>query len=288
MVKMASDPCAECKECIYQKYGFIALNVWGLLILVIVVCAFWRDCVACCKGNSAEEEKSQRINKDIELQMNKVAGEASTSIKSQTIKTQLSTSCGPIQQPIMIQPPQLYSPPVDQVEPLAPSPPLSGSPIRGKTTVVHLSNQDRLHGVNRMQAQRQIGQLNSNFMPAPIAPVQFRQKQPVQKPPQDNVNQSALEGQHNFQTLYPQPDSPESPASPSTLTAQPTNPQILKHESTGSNYFKQIMKGRKPVASISQYMLKRKKKNPRKKKVKKKYVKNITGCSKARRSDLNK
>lgn len=32
------------------------------------------------------------------------------------------------------------------------------------------------------------------------------------------------------------------------------------HESTGSNYFKQIMKGKKPVASISQYIMKKSKK----------------------------
>lgn len=39
---------------------------------------------------------------------------------------------------------------------------------------------------------------------------------------------------------------------------------IVPHESTGSSYFKQMMRGKKPVASISQYHLRKRKKHGKK------------------------
>lgn len=46
---------------------------------------------------------------------------------------------------------------------------------------------------------------------------------------------------------------------------KPTDEAVLKrHESTGSGYFKQMMKGKKPIASISQYMTLKKHKHKKK------------------------
>lgn len=68
-----------------------------------------------------------------------------------------------------------------------------------------------------------------------------------------------------------QVNSPESPNQPLSTSQAPTDIDLFKlptiasltktaidaHESTGSNYYKQITKGKKPVASISQYLLRK-------------------------------
>lgn len=65
-------------------------------------------------------------------------------------------------------------------------------------------------------------------------------------------------------TSVSSPQSPTSPGDPTRLIDPfklPTSPRspagIRVHESTGSHYFKQMIKGKKPVTSISQYILKK-------------------------------
>lgn len=100
-----------------------------------------------------------------------------------------------------------------------------------------------------------------------VAPLSI-QPQIVQQPPQlqspQKTNQPPQSPQpkqpqaqmltHQKQKTVTQPDPFKLPQPDATIIAK-------SDESTGSNYFKQMMQGKKPVASISQYMLKKHKKH---------------------------
>lgn len=229
-----------CKFCPLQKYGSITLFASGFIISIVLVYNYWSEfkrvlsnCVSCrcCSSDQNTAPVSSAFGgQNLSDTIAPIAVDEPDANVAQTQPAPSPIAMAYVQQ-LQQQAPTSPSPPTYKSTP-SPTTPAPPAPQSLYQTVQPVG-----HGVAAMRRKTRdtiTGKLHRTIsLPEPPTKSPSPPKQqPVKDPYQ-----------------LPKPNSP--------------TPHMLPHESTGSVYFKQMMQGRKPVASISQYHIKRKKDKPR-------------------------
>lgn len=258
--------------------------MWGVIIVVVLVVGFWTDMATCCRrapttAEVVQDEMKLAAGNGARIDMPNQRPEESMSVKSTTIKTQVSEltlppplspqTIPPATNPIVLssipQPASLANQNQDTNQP--------ENSNQAKTTVIHMS---RLAPQFDNQPQggiaasvdnpnfKTLSHINENLKQNQKQTLQMQQQamqqQQTQQLPQTKGKRKPVTAKQP--TSAKKPTSAKQPTSAkATLKKQKRGrhkgKHITKYDSTGSNYYKQIMKGKKPVASISQYMFKR-------------------------------
>lgn len=235
----------ECKFCTLHKYGVFILNASGLFVLLMVIIVYRKELLAFFRGKYKPVERNQLSPLAKSQPGGSIAQNFSSNIQKndtyahlpneQSAQSQQETQQPPTQAPpeIEIQPPSLVRTPATPQPISQPKPPSSQE------------QQPQQQEQQQQQLQPVVIHLKK------VLPVRI--KQPTNVPAVVSTNSP---------TTLPAAKSSTPNNDPFRLP-KPELP-ISDHESTGSDYFKQMLKGKKPVASISQYAhIKRSKKQKR-------------------------
>lgn len=246
---------SECKFCSIHKYGVIVLNVSALCLLVAVLCIYWNEIVNfCCKSGTSRRsvhqgpypaDQTMPGHPDDQTMNQPTAQQEDPQMRilrlhqQQQQQQQMLLQQQQMQMQAQQQPQQMLSPP-SLMPPAHQHPPAQ--------TSVHIAipmpPQLRYYGPQKHKHHHHHHEKTPEQSPvAPKSPMKSAVAQPPPSPPSDPFK-------------LPKPEQHQQ---------HHQEQQVTAHESTGSDYFKQMLKGKKPVASISQYRnIKNQPKKPKK------------------------
>lgn len=129
-------------------------------------------------------------------------------------------------------------------------------PFQGFDEAGPAGQENFLNTVDRMNPMLQPLKSQGQMQPQPQSQNQTVSQPPiqVQTPPQPPIQLQLPSIERKKRKLSPDPQH----LTVDTFKLPTPDDQVGAHESTGSNYFKQMMRGKRPVASISQYALMKK------------------------------
>lgn len=227
----------ECPSNYIQNYGFIAINVWVALVILLVICALWRYITKYCWSNEKELIDDKADEETLKRDLNP---ETQSPEKSQTVKTLLST----VENPVV--PPQMKTIQMNQMT-------VAKVPITNQVLTQNAHQPRNFQTLLPPDYEKTSTVPISNLL-TPIAI-------PVSGPNQIQIPHPIATRNPSIASTAVNRNDPSASNIPKPIPMG----HIRRHESTGTNYYKQIVKGKRPVASISQYlMLFRKKKNVKK------------------------
>lgn len=226
-----SECTSNCNFCVVHQYGVYVLNAGSLLVFCIILLVYRREVFDWCRGAAPQPK----------IQTNEVGSAHSVLMQTKT---------APIYQPLRTidastaQASPIYGPQPVIIQPQSNIPPIivqSSPPLTPQVITLNQAPQPTRYTVNASTA--------------PGSPIQ-----PKSPPPSSPIKSPQPRKQRELPS--------QTPVDPFKLPTAPRpgkNP-LKVYESTGSDYYKQITKGKKPVASISQYIMKRNqlKKEPKK------------------------
>lgn len=212
----------ECKICIIHEYGVYALNTVSLSIILLVGIVYRKEIVAYCRGTAklkayysiAAQRNSEPANSESSRQLAPDALDTLKKNNNADVSISMPRPVEYLTKPN--QPPQ--------------------SPVGVK---IYVAPENPNKTSSRLPVDKFRNNYSVNRLTSPAAPVvagatpSYQDQGPPRspnKPPKTNDDPFKLPKRHDTQSPFG------------------------KHESTGSDYFKQIMRGKKAVGSISQYL----------------------------------
>lgn len=233
-------PPSTCRFCVIHEYGFYALMVFGMTLLVTLILCYFRELSAYCRGRYKLKQPAVPHDGRSEQSLSlKTLQPSPQSMPQQKSSQPMNLGFKPFSQAALITPRQMAEPAQPQIQTFG--------------TLLNRSPQSPLKSQAIMPGRPRSPQLTIIDMPA-------MRSTPIRSPTSPMIANQQRQDQFLTKPMSPPVPMISQQIDPYKLPKELT--PLAKHESTGSDYFRQMMKGKKRVASISQYLNKRRKKSP--------------------------
>lgn len=226
----------ECSFCVIHQYGVYILNIGGILILSLVVCVYWKEVRSYFRGKSPSMKSSVLDARPTSPDLSQFP----TTKTQDSFQIPISSNMGPDQKDLTTPSPAL---------PAIPAQPRSPQRVAPRQYLTQQQLIPRQVSPPTIQMTR-----NDQNLPGQR---QFPQIFPKQPPVVVVTNPPTPVGKSNTPVIRKSIPPTQVPYDKFKLPTKVPGVNVDAHESTGSNYYKEITRGKKPVASISQYLLKK-------------------------------